>query len=54
MLLRFPVVTSYIGFLPSDTPSDLNAARGIGVGVLLGVVAWAAIIAVSVAAMVWF
>ena len=54
MLLRFPVVTSYIGFLPADTRSDVDAAQGIGVGVLLGVVAWAVIIAVSVAAMNWF
>ncbi len=54
MILHFPVATSYIGFLPADTPSDLNAAQGIGVGVLLGVVAWIAIIAVGVAAMSWF
>ena len=54
MLLRFPVATSYVGFLPADTSSDLNAAQGIGVGVLLGVVAWTVIIAVSVAAMAWF
>lgn len=32
----------------------LHEARGIGVGVLLGLVAWAAIIAVGVAALWWF
>jgi len=54
MVLRFPLVTGYIAFLPADTPTDLRAASGIGVGVLLGVVAWMAIIAVGVAAMRWF
>jgi hypothetical protein len=54
MLLRFPVVTSYVGFLPRDTRGVLNAAQGIGVGVLLGVVAWVVIIVVSFAAMNWF
>ena len=53
MLLRFPLLTS-LTFLPAETPTDLRAASGIGVGVLLGVVAWMAIIAVGVAAMRWF
>ena len=53
-LLRFPlVVTSSIAFVPSDTPTDLRAACGIGIGVLLGTAMWAAIIAVSVAVMGW-
>jgi hypothetical protein len=56
MILHFPEATSFISFVPSGTPSDLNAARGIGVGVVLGVVAWIAIIAiiaVGVAVMSW-
>jgi hypothetical protein len=54
MVLRFPLVTGYIGFLPPNTPTDLRAASGIGVGVLLGIVAWTVIIAVGVAAGNWF
>jgi hypothetical protein len=38
-------------FRRAETPSDLHAACGTGVGVLLGIVAWAAIITVSVAAL---
>lgn len=33
----------------AETPPDLHAAYGIGIGVLLGVMAWAVIIAASVA-----
>ena len=33
----------------AELPTDLHAACGIGVGVLLGIAMWAAIIAVSVA-----
>lgn len=45
---------STIKFRHANTPPDLHAACGIGVGVLLGIVAWTIIIAVSVAAMGWF
>ena len=45
--------TSTIEFRRVETPPDLHAACGIGVGVMLGIVAWAAIIAVSVAVMGW-
>jgi hypothetical protein len=33
----------------AELPTDLHAACGIGVGVLLGIAMWAAIIAVSIA-----
>jgi hypothetical protein len=51
---RFGKHTSIKRIRLPDAPPDRRAACGIGVGVLLGVVAWIAIIAVSVAAMRWF
>ncbi len=42
--------TSVIESPRAETPPDLHAASGIGVGVLLGVVAWVVILA----AMSWF
>jgi hypothetical protein len=51
---RFGKYTSIKRFRLPDAPPDRRAACGIGVGVLLGVVAWIAIIAISVAAMRWF
>jgi hypothetical protein len=49
MTSRIAANISSVGFRPVELPTDLHAACGIGVGVLLGTAMWAAIIAVIVA-----
>ncbi len=54
MTSHFAEDTSVIAFhRVRETPTDLHAACGIGIGVLLGIAMWAVIVAASVAVIGW-